>query len=244
MITHSAKRFSTLVLVVLCLSALLVGAVNAQEPPARTVSVTGLGEASGIPDMLYIYLGVDTVEANASTAIAQSNEKLNAIVEAVKEFGIEAKDIQTANFSVYPEDRYDSRTGMPTGERVYRVQQSVTVTVRDIAQAGAIIDASIQAGANAINGLSFALSDSKALESEARLLAVQDARARAEELATALGLTVGDALTVSEFSNAPVYPMETMYSGRVMSTDAGGSTQLNIGQMMVQLNVSITFELK
>ncbi len=242
MITTTLKRFGTLALAVIAVSALLVAPVGAQEPTTRTVNVTGVGEAFGIPDTVSIYLGVDTLDANVSAAVAQANQKLELIVNAVKELGVEATDIQTANFSVYPEEQYNPQTGVSTGERFYRVQQSVTIIVRDITRAGEVIDAGLNAGANAINGVSFGISDTKALESQARLEAVKDANARATELATAFGLGLGNVITISEYTGATPYPVDALYTARAVGGDS--STQLNIGQITVSIEINVTFILE
>ena len=238
-IPASFKQLSLVAAVVVMMMAVTVGMTSAQEAPIRTVTVVGSGETFGTPDIAYIYLGVDNADANVSVAIEQSNRDISAIVEAVSALGIDRKDIQTANFSVYPEERYNPTTGEPTGERVYRVQQMLNIIVRDITQAGAVLDTSIGAGADVVNGLSLGIADTQSLETEARVKAVEDARQRATELATAFGMTLGDATVVSEVTAGyPVYPMDR----GLMSADMGGQgSQVNLGQLSVSVQITVTF---
>ncbi|MBZ0274714.1 MAG: SIMPL domain-containing protein, partial [Anaerolineae bacterium] len=106
----------------------------------NSLTVTGSGEASGTPDVGYISLGVDITDANPGVAVSKGNEQMNTLSAAISALGIDAKDIQTTSFNVWPEDRYNPQTGNPTGERVYHVQNTLSITVRDISQIGAVID--------------------------------------------------------------------------------------------------------
>lgn len=238
----NAKLIASVVLLVVAVMSIVAGSVGAQTPPTNSISVSGTGEAFGAPDVAYVYLGVDTVDANVGAAVDQANKDLAAIIEAITALGIAPEDIQTANFNVYPEDRYNPQTGQPTGERVYHVQQSLNITVRDITQAGAVIDAGLNAGADTVNGLSFGIADTTALEQEARQKAVEDARNRAGELATAFGVTLGEPIIISEvFGTGPVYP----YAARAEAMNAGvggaAPSQINPGQLSVNVQISVTF---
>ncbi|MBZ0280047.1 MAG: SIMPL domain-containing protein [Anaerolineae bacterium] len=236
------KMIGTVVLVIVAVMSIAVGSVGAQDLPANSISVSGSGEAYGTPDVAYVYLGVDTVDANVGAAVDQANKDLAAIIDAVKALGIAAEDIQTANFNVYPEDRYDPQSGQPTGERVYHVQQSLNVTVRDITQAGAVIDAGLGAGADTVNGLSFGIADTTTLEQEARLKAVEDARSRAAELAAAFGVTLGEPIIISEvFGNSPVYPLGRAADAVAMGMGGAAPSQINPGQLSVNVQISVTF---
>lgn len=216
------------------------GAQGVDSSVVPSINVSGTGESFGAPDIAYVYLGVNTANANVTTAINQANETLTAIVAAMSDQGIAPEDIQTASYSVYPEDRYDPQTGQPTGERIYRVQQTVTITVRDISKAGAVIDAGVAAGANVVNGVSFGIADTSALEAEARTKAVADARARAEQLAKAFGVTLGEPIVISEgYVNAPI----TMAGDARAEMFAASVTasQVNPGQMSVSVQVNVSF---
>ncbi len=102
------------------------------QPIVRSLSVTGSGQANLVPDIAYIYLGVHTEKPTASDAMAENNTQTQAMIDALTKFGIAKKDIQTTNFSIYPTDQYDKQTGQPTGQKVYSVDNTVYVTVRDL----------------------------------------------------------------------------------------------------------------
>lgn len=226
--------------------ALAIGPAGAQDndgSPGRTISVSGTGEVFGQPDIAYINLGVDQADADVSTAIESANSTLASIVAALTDAGVDANDIQTNNFNVYPEDRYDPRSGQPTGERIYHVMLSVSATVRDITKVGEVIQAGLNAGANSVNGLSFGIADVKALEAEARKQAVADARDRAGQLADAFGVSVGAPVAISETqSGGVVFPQfDRAMGGGGFGAVASAAPEINPGQLSVSVTVDVTF---
>jgi uncharacterized protein YggE len=211
-------------------------------PPLNSVSVTGFGEASGTPDVAYIQLGVDKTSQDVGQAVSDTNKTMEGVMAALDQFGVAKEDIQTTGFNVWPEDRYDPQTGMPTGERVYHVQNMVNIKVRDIAQTGKVIESALSAGANQVFGLSFGIDDTSTLEGEARTDAVADAKVRAEQLAEALGLKLGDAIIISEtYGGVSPYMVErAAYEGL---GGGGGAPPISEGQLTVSATVTVTFEL-
>ncbi len=215
---------------------------NAQEGSsmqARTITVTGSGTTNGAPDTVYIGLGVDRVDSNIDSAVNGARETLRAIVAAVRETGVDDRDIQTAYYNVFPEDRYDN-AGQPTGDRQFRVSLGINVTVRNVDNATPVISAALNAGATSVQNLNFGIADARPLESQARIAAVADARARAEELAAAFGVTLGDVISVSEGFGGGVIPIA---DGR-MNSAAGGNNQIVPGQLSVTTNVQVIFAIE
>ncbi len=207
-----------------------------QLGPVNSITVSGTGKASGTPDVAYINLGVDNVAANVAQAVAEANRDMAAIIAAVRAAGVAAEDIQTQSFNVWPEDRYDPQTGAPTGERAYRVQNALSVTVRDIEKVSSVIDAALQAGADSVNGLSFGIADTTELEAQARLKAVEDARQRGAELAKAFGVTLGAPIIISESFGGGAPPMVYAQAGL-----GGGGPQITPGQLSVSVQLTVTF---
>ena len=162
----------------------------------RTISVNGNGKVELKPDMASIYIGVHTEGPDAVEAVSSNNEKTQAVIDALIELGVAEEDIQTTNFSIYPQQRYDPQ-GQPTGEIIYMVDNTVFVKVRDLDSIGAVLDSAVKAGANSINGISFDVEDKSAALSEARAAAVDDAAKQAQELADAAGVEVGQVLSIS-----------------------------------------------
>jgi uncharacterized protein YggE len=216
---------------------------TAEPPPTqvtRTLSVTGSGIAYLTPDIAYVTIGVHTENKNAAEAVAANNSAAEEVMSALRELGIDAKDIQTTNFSIYPQQQYDSE-GKPTGEITYIVDNSVRVTVRDLGQIGDVLDASVQAGANSISGIQFDVQDKTAALSEARQAAMQAAETKAQELAEAAGVTLGDVQTISEFSG---YPTPLTVEKTMVMAEAAQSVPVSTGQMTVSVDVNVVYEIR
>src|SRR5574341_514059 len=209
----------------------------------NSISVSGYGEASGAPDVAYVMLGVNVQNADVGRAVSEGNERMQAVQDAMRGAGIADEDMQTVGYNVYPEDRYDPQTGMPTGERVYHVDQSLNVKVRDLTKVGAIVSAGLDAGANTVAGLSFAIDDMDALEAQARADAVENAKARAQQLADALGVTLGDAVYVTEGGGyiPPVYYPQPAFGMGGGAADAAAAAPISPGQLTVSVSVSVVF---
>jgi uncharacterized protein YggE len=222
------------------LLALMTGAAYAQDTPSNSLTVDGFGQAYGAPDVAYIQLGVQIADSDVNAAFNQVNETMNAIIAAITELGIDPKDQQTTGLFMYPETAYDPQTGAPTGETTYRVNNSLTVTVRDVSKVGEVITTGVNAGANNIGSLNFGIADTDALESEARTAAVADARERASQLAEALGVQLGDPIIVVEsLANNTPSPVAM----RADSFAFGGAAPIQEGQLSVAVQVRITFAL-
>jgi uncharacterized protein len=210
----------------------------------RTINVNGSGKVYLTPDIAYVSISVHTENKDAAKAVAENNTKSQAVKDALTNLGIEAKDIQTTNFSIYPQQQYDPQ-GRPTGEINYVVDNSIYVTVRDITKIGEVLDASVKTGANSINGIQFDVVDRSKALSEARKLAVADAQAQAEELAQAAGVTLGAVQTISAAGGATPVPIyEKAYGGGVAMAAAAPSVPVSPGQMTLQTDVYMVFEIR
>jgi uncharacterized protein YggE len=213
------------------------------EKVTRTIYVTGTGKVYLTPDIAYVSIGVHTENKDATKAVADNNTKSQAVKDALVTLGIEAKDIQTTNFSIYPQQQYDQQ-GKPTGDINYVVDNSIYVTVRDITKVGEVLDASVKAGANSINGIQFDVVDRSKALSDARKLAVADAQAQAEELAQAAGVTLGAVQTINTSGGSTPVPMyEKAYGGGVAMA-AAPSVPISPGQMTLQTDVNMVFEIR
>jgi hypothetical protein len=219
-------------------------AAGATDTP-HTIVVSGSGTAYGQPDIATIQIGVQTRHTDAGESVSQNTDKMNGITAALKAMGIEDKDIQTTNFSVYGQQDYDPQTGLPTGTTTYVVDNTVSVTVRDLSTIGAVLGQATDAGANNIYGISFGVSDSAALEAEARAKAMADAKARAEQLAAAAGVSLGEPMTISEYSySAPIpYALDRVAVESAAGL-GGASVPVSSGQLQVTLQVNVTYVIR
>ena len=206
----------------------------------RTLNVNGSGKVALTPDIAYITIGVHTEGASATDAMADNNRQAQAVMDVLKGQGIADRDIQTTNLSIYPQQIYDDQ-GKPTGEIRYSVDNSVYVTLRNINNVGDVLDAVVKAGANTISGIQFDVSDKSAALSSARAAAVQDAQAKAEELAKAAGVTLGQVQTISEYTSSNPIPM---YDMRAAPMADAASVPVQPGQMLLTMEVNIVYEIR
>lgn len=217
-------------------------AIPAQTPPlltnTRYVAVSATGSVSTTPDTLTLSMGVRTQAPSANEALRDAATRADALIATLRGAGVEERDIQTTNLSIWP--RYDNR-----GEQVvgYEASNTVEAKLRDLDGAGALIDAAAAAVGDAItlNGISFSVEDPTQLYAEARVQAVERARAQAEQLAAAAGAGVGQVLTIDESAQDVPPPV---YLERAAADDGGGAaTPIEPGQQTVRLTVQVVFEL-
>lgn len=218
---------------VLFLGVFAGSSIAQTQDSAPRITVTGEGTVSAAPDMATVQLGVTEEADSAAVAMERTSAAMGAILETLADSGVEPRDIQTTNINLSP--RYgrpvDNRQPEVTG---YIASNMVMVRVRDLAALGPVLDALVQEGANAINGISFAVSDSAALESEARARAVADARAKAEEFAAAAGVTLGPVLSIDEGGASRPQPLM-----RSMAMDE--SVPIAAGEVDLSAFVTITY---
>ncbi|HKZ82325.1 MAG TPA: SIMPL domain-containing protein [Anaerolineae bacterium] len=204
----------------------------------RTITAVGTGSASASPDVATAQIGVETQSASPEDATRENEERMKTVVEALTAAGIDMKDIQTAYYSLWAEQRYDPEKGQPTGEYIYHVSNSLSVKIRALSKVGAILSEAVEAGANNISGVSFSIEDTSALEMEAREKAVADAKARAESLAQLSGVELGEVVLVSEVIGGPVpIVMERAMGG-------GGGVSIEPGQLEVSMQVQMSFAIQ
>jgi hypothetical protein len=208
------------------------------QPMQRTLTVTGSGMVTLTPDVAYIYIGVHTENVSVAEAVAENNTKAQAVATAIKGFGVEEKDIQTTNFSIWPQDQYDDK-GNKSGT-IFNVDNTVYITVRDLTKIGDLLDASIRAGANTINSIQFDVADKTEALSRARKAAVENAQKQAQELVDATGVKLGDVQTISYYDSTPL----SADYGKGGGAMAASSVPVSSGQYQLTTTVTIVYELK
>ena len=209
------------------------------EPP-RTLTVDGNGAASAAPDIVDIQLGVETIDEDPKTAIDDNTSTMESVIEALTDLEVSEDDIQTRSFNMWVEQIYDEDG--PTGEFLYHVVNQISVRVRDIDKTGDVLGAALGAGANNVRGISFGVEDTQALEEAARDAAVDNAVAKAEQLADRLGVTVGSPRHVAEITGG--FP-ETVRVERAVAFDSGGgSVPVSPGDFTVRVSLNITFDIE
>ena len=180
----------------------------ADAPPVPQLQANGSGEVMVVPDIAIVTIGVTTQAADASAALAANSADLDKAIAAIRAAGIAEKDIATSGFSIDPVYRQDDTPSDRPPEIVgYRVDNQVRVTVRDVAQAGGLLDKVVAAGANRVSGIAFDISDRKAAADKAVTAAIADARARAELMADAAGLRLVRILSLNADENGGHAPV-------------------------------------
>jgi len=204
------------------------------------INVTGNAQVILSPDIAYISIGVHSEAESAKSAVATNNSQTQAVVDAIKSQGVEAKDIQTTNFSVYQQQKTS-----PSGEDLgtfFMTDNTVYVTMHDISKIGDILDAAIGAGANNVYGITFDVQDKETALASGRDEAMADAKAQAEELAKAAGATLGAVQSISYYSSAPapIY-YDTKAAG---IGGGGGGVPISSGQLTLTVSVSVSYGLR
>ena len=213
---------------------------------AGSITIEGRGEVTAKPDMAQINSGVTSQGATAREALDANSAAMAELIAALKEAGIEARDIQTSGFSVNPNYVYsDARDAngytLPPKIEGYQVANSVTVTVRDLDALGSILDKSVTVGANTINGVTFAVADPSDLYDEARKAAFEDARDKAELYATAAGGKLDEIESISETQGFNAPQPVAMYSMRAEAQSA--DVPVEGGELTFAINVNVQWEL-
>jgi uncharacterized protein YggE len=204
-------------------------------PGMRQITVIGHGEVTGQPDTATVQIGVETDAPTAKDALAQNNAQAQAIQAKLKELGVDEKDIQTNNFTINPTYTNDGR--QVTG---YHVSNNVTVKIRNLGQAGNLLDQVVQAGANRVYGITFGVENPEVLLGQARQQAMQDARARATQLANAGGAALGDVLMITEQIGGAPIPMPVV---RAEAAAGAPSVPVQPGELRFSADVQATFGL-
>ena len=216
-------------------------AAQAQQIQTPKIVVVGEGESSIAPDLALLSLTVMREARTAREALDASSAAMKQVVAAVKETGVEARDIQTGGLQISPRYTY---TNKPDGSQEaqlvgYQASNTLSVRVRDLQKAGEMIDKAVSLGVNQSSGISFANDDPSKALTESRKKAVADAVARARTLSEAAGVQLGRVLEISEHSFvAPPVPMAAK------TFDARESVPIEPGENAYRVRVTVTFELR
>jgi uncharacterized protein YggE len=200
------------------------------------ISVTGEGVISVAPDQAQIDAGVTSEGKTAREASDANNAAMGKVMLALKGAGIEEKDYQTSRLSLQPKYLPD-RAGSSTVAG-YHASNRVTVKLRDVTRTAAMIDILVGAGANEIGGINFMASQASKLTDEAREKAMTDARRKAELYAKAAGVTLGEALSISEEAST----MPT-FRGKMAAPMAAGAP-IAQGEETLSVTVNVSWAIK
>jgi len=224
--------------------------IGAGISPSNTISVSGYGEAFGAADIATFSFSVVSEKSTVAAAQTDATNKINAITKYIKDAGVAEKDIQTTDYSVYPQYEYNQIVCVsypcPSGRQVlkgYQVRQTTTIKVRDLAKAGELLTGVGGKGATEVSGLNFTFDDPNKLQNDARGKAIADAKAKADQLAKQLGVRLVRVVSFNENGGGYPGPMYTKAVG--MGGDVAQSApEISVGQNKVSSNVSVTYEIR
>ena len=245
--TNTARRLSDFTLPALIGGALLMGAAApalAQSGAesafkATTFNLSAYGETRIAPDMATINLGVQNDAPTAAEALKANGARMNQVLAALKKAGVAERDIQTSNLNLNAQYVYEQN--QPPKLTGYQASNQVTITVRDLSKLGAAVDATVGAGANTVNGISFGLANPQAAEDAARLEAVKALQAKAELYGRATGYKAVRLVNLSEGGGySPAPPPMPMYA--MAKREMSDATSIAAGELRVRIDVSAVFE--
>lgn len=212
-----------------------------RAPRESTVVVSGEGHSAIAPDMAIITLSVVKDAKTAREALDANNADMAAVLKALKEDGIEARDLQTSGFTINPQYSYPSSNdgqNRPPELVGYQVVNGLSIRVRDLSKLGEIIDKSVTLGVNQGGSIQFTNDKPDAAITEARKAAVVDAKAKAETLTEAAGVKLGRVIEISEVVGRP----QPMVMARAsMKEFAGDAVPVEGGENSYAVTVTVTF---
>ncbi len=238
----SYKKTSLIAMLMLLACAVLVTGVHAAEDNDRVIITSGSSEVKVTPDRAQVTVSVQTENADVKMAQSENAAKMDAVVKAIKAAGIADADVRTSGYSIYPV--YDDTSSIFSKKvKTYRVTNSVQVTIRDVTKTGEVIDAAVAAGANQVDSIMFMVSEEleQSLRSEVLGKAVRKARADADIVAAAAGVTITG---VKEINVGSYYPPVYYENARPAAMDAKAtsvSTPVEPGQVTISAQISATY---
>lgn len=226
----------------LILVVLFTMVTQAQEmKPIPMINVSGEGKIKVTPDQAAISISVETKGAKATDVKKENDTKIDAVLKYIKKMNIAKEDFQSQRINLYPNYDYEKKKSN------YMATQTVVVLLKDLNKYDVLMDGLVDLGINRIDNVEFKSSKMEALQTDARKLAIQNAKAKAEDFVSVLNQKVGKAMTISDNSQT-YYPPRPMYEMKAMAmADGGGGAPretLATGEIELVVNVSVSFVLE
>ncbi len=253
--TWRSNKLFTLVLVILFAYAIVwlgslielnfgkFNRLGRADAPQKTITMSGTGKVTGTPDIAVADFGLETQSPDVQTAQRENTDKMNAFIDAVKKLGIASKDIQTSQYSINPQYRYDKEQQRSVING-YQVRQSVEVEIRTLSKISTVLGKAGELGLNEVNGLSFSIDDPENLRAEARTKALAQAQEKARNIAHALGVRVVRVVGFDESSGGTPPPRPYQAFAEMGGGDMSSAPQIQNGSLDVVSNVSVTYEIE
>jgi uncharacterized protein YggE len=238
----AAGAFAGLAAAVAFGPALLPPAARAVDPASttleHTISVSGLGRVTTVPDVADVQVGVTLTRVKVHDAQAAAATAMAAVLAALRAAGVADKDIQTTQLSLQPVYDYSS-SGTPPRLTGFQIVNTVQATVRRLDTISNVVDGALAAGATSLDGITFRVDDPSGAEAQARAAAMSDARMKADALAKAAGVAITGVASISEQSGSTPVPMPYPAAGAAL--DKSASTPIAVGTNEVDVSVSVVY---
>ena len=220
---------------------MLTGLAGAQDRAVKFVRVVGTAEVKVVPDRAVIEVGVEKQDPRASVAKHAEDIAARRILASLRENGIDEKDVQTTFLSLRPQSYFIKKVRVS----YFVAQQSMTVTVRDLAKLDALLEALVKAGGNRIDSIGYETSDLRKYRDQARDLAVKAAREKAEALARSLGQDIGRAHSIEETPEDQYGSIGAFANARYSDGSPGklAGPSIAVGQKAISASVAVSFDL-
>jgi uncharacterized protein YggE len=225
---------------IIILFAAAMTTMNAQENKlVPQISVSGEGKIKVTPDRVVVNFGVDNVGKDATEVKKLNDETVDKVIKFIKKFGIPTADFKTTNVSLHKTYDYDKK------KHSYQASQSITITLKDITKYDELMMGLVDTGINNISNVEFKSSKMEEHKSDARKLAILDAKKKAEDYVSVLNQKVGKAILITDNSQAYYPPMykNVAYESIAIGADSSRET-LAIGELEIITNVSVSFVLE
>jgi len=219
-----------------------------------TIYAEGKGEVFAMPDIATFSFTVSKKSKTVKEAQETVTDKMNKILDNIKESGIEDKDITTSGYNINPEYEYQQITCFaypcPEGKRIltgYVVSHSIVLKVRELEKVGTLLNSLGELGATDVSGVTFSIDKQDELKKEARNKAIEQAKIKAKELAKELGVKLVRVISYNDYSNEPVYRGYEMMSSKVDGYGMGGgmpAPQIPTGENKIVSTVNIVYEIR
>lgn len=211
-----------------------VTASSVASAAARTITVSGVGIVTVVPDTANVQIGATATDASVSNALSDVDQRINALIKVLKDNGVADAAIQTSQFNIMVQYDPNSSTRTVAG---YTVTHMLRFSVSPTDKVGQIIGAAVDAGANQIYDISFTTADPSTAEQQARSKAIDDALTRAQQFAEAAGAQVGQPLTITEGTSV------TPIASKTTTVGTGGGVPVEAGTQDIEVDVTVTYEL-
>jgi hypothetical protein len=219
-----------------------IGATGDQN----TINISETGTVYAVPDVALVTFTAITQESTISNALEKNNNKANGVIDFLKRQGINDADMKIVDFNIYPQYEWQTKgvdlTVYPLGKRVitaYQAVESIEATMRDADLIGRNIEGSLDAGASQVSGLQFIIDKQDEFKKQARQIAMDNARTKAQQIADGMGVRLGDPVSFTESYYSPVYS-----STEKATAGTGSSMQIVVGENKIEVTVNVSYEIQ